>query len=71
MPGAVVTNLFAGSLAGIASTLVCHPLDTIRTRLQTTDAGRFRGVRDVFAYTIKVRGTGGRARLLGRASLTA
>jgi len=28
--------LAAGSVAGMASTMVCHPLDTVRTRLQTS-----------------------------------
>ena len=33
---AVGINLVAGTCGGVASILVCHPLDTIRTRLQTS-----------------------------------
>lgn len=29
-------HVFAGTCGGVASILVCHPLDTIRTRLQTS-----------------------------------
>mmetsp|Transcript_19126 Transcript_19126/g.24121 ORF Transcript_19126/g.24121 Transcript_19126/m.24121 type:complete len:328 (+) Transcript_19126:137-1120(+) len=31
-----VVDIFAGGVAGMVSTVACHPLDTIRTRLQTT-----------------------------------
>eukprot|EP00512_Aurantiochytrium_limacinum_P014407 CAMPEP_0171572320 /NCGR_PEP_ID=MMETSP0961-20121227/4068_1 /TAXON_ID=87120 /ORGANISM="Aurantiochytrium limacinum, Strain ATCCMYA-1381" /LENGTH=342 /DNA_ID=CAMNT_0012127175 /DNA_START=55 /DNA_END=1083 /DNA_ORIENTATION=+ len=37
-----VSVIAAGSVSGVASTLVCHPLDTIRTRLQTEDFIRHR-----------------------------
>lgn len=30
------TSVLAGSVAGMASVVVCHPLDTLRTRLQTS-----------------------------------
>jgi hypothetical protein len=47
-------NLFAGSVAGISATVVCHPLDVIRTRLQTS--GRFRGAIHCASLTVKEEG---------------
>lgn len=35
-------SVLAGSVAGMSSVVVCHPLDTLRTRLQTAP-GRFNG----------------------------
>ena len=49
-------DILAGTSAGIVSVLVCHPLDTIRVRLQTAPAGRFTGVTDVVKQTIKGEG---------------
>lgn len=59
-------DLFAGSLAGMASLVVCYPLDILRTRLQTAEAGRFAGVVDCFLRT--VRGEGPLALYKGMAS---
>jgi solute carrier family 25 carnitine/acylcarnitine transporter 20/29 len=59
-------DLLAGTSAGVVSVLVCHPLDTIRVRLQTAPAGRFTGVGDVVRQTI--RGEGARALYKGIAS---
>ena len=53
MPG-VIDSIIAGSAGGIGSTLVCHPLDTVRTRLQT--ASHFRGALDCFGQTVKNEG---------------
>jgi solute carrier family 25 carnitine/acylcarnitine transporter 20/29 len=47
-------DLFAGGLAGICSLIVCYPLDTMRTRLQTST--RFKGVVDCFVKTLKYEG---------------
>jgi solute carrier family 25 carnitine/acylcarnitine transporter 20/29 len=49
-------DLFAGSLAGMTSLLVCYPLDIVRTRLQTSDASRFKGVIDCFVKTVRGEG---------------
>ncbi len=46
----------AGSIAGMASLVVCYPMDIVRTRLQTTDATRFKGVLDCFVQTVKNEG---------------
>ncbi|TYZ57699.1 hypothetical protein PybrP1_009724 [[Pythium] brassicae (nom. inval.)] len=39
---AAAKSVIAGSVAGMSSVVVCHPLDTLRTRLQTAPA-RFNG----------------------------
>ena len=52
-------DLLAGTCSGVASILVCHPLDTVRVRMQTAEAGRFKGVGDVFASTIRNEGVRG------------
>ncbi|CAM9134262.1 unnamed protein product, partial [Chrysoparadoxa australica] len=57
-------HVAAGSCAGVASTLVCHPMDTIRTRLQAQlavrpDNGRpqrFMGVVSCFRATVSEEG---------------
>lgn len=46
----------SGTSAGLVSVLVCHPLDTIRVRLQTAPKGRFTGISDVVAQTIRHEG---------------
>eukprot|EP00475_Leptophrys_vorax_P039629 TRINITY_DN7186_c0_g1_i1.p1 TRINITY_DN7186_c0_g1~~TRINITY_DN7186_c0_g1_i1.p1 ORF type:complete len:298 (+),score=44.52 TRINITY_DN7186_c0_g1_i1:25-894(+) len=53
---AIGINLLAGSFSGIASTSVCHPLDTLRTRLQASQAGQYAGVLDCFRQTVKNEG---------------
>ena len=45
-------DIVSGTCAGVMSIIVCHPLDTIRVRLQTTTAARFAGVSDVVRQTI-------------------
>lgn len=45
-------SVIAGSVAGMASVVVCHPFDTIRTRLQISPA-RFRGFFDCAKQTIQ------------------
>jgi hypothetical protein len=51
---AALKNLIAGSVSGISATLICHPLDTIRTRLQTSS--KFAGVIDCVRSTAKHEG---------------
>jgi len=53
---AVVRSLIAGSCGGMASILVCHPMDTIRTRLQTTSSSQFSGAIDCALKTINNEG---------------
>lgn len=45
-------SVTAGSVSGMASVVVCHPFDTIRTRLQISPQ-RFRGFFDCAAQTIE------------------
>lgn len=49
-----VKNLLAGSCAGVGSTLICHPLDTVRTRLQTNT--QFRGAFHCMQETVAKEG---------------
>jgi len=48
--------LCAGGLAGIANWLVCIPLDTLKTRLQTAPEGKYSGLGDVFSEVMKHEG---------------
>ncbi len=47
----LVYELMSGTVGGVASIVVCHPLDTIRVRMQTGEAGRFKGVADCVRQT--------------------
>lgn len=38
------THLVAGGIAGLSEALVCHPLDTIKVRMQLSKSGRAKGV---------------------------
>jgi solute carrier family 25 citrate transporter 1 len=38
------THLIAGGVAGLAEALVCHPLDTIKVRMQLSKSRKARGV---------------------------
>ncbi|KAH8098321.1 hypothetical protein JL720_1260 [Aureococcus anophagefferens] len=46
MKSEAARTLVAGTCGGCASILVCHPLDTIRTRLQTAAPGEYAGAWD-------------------------
>jgi solute carrier family 25 (mitochondrial carnitine/acylcarnitine transporter), member 20/29 len=46
----------AGIFSGIAKLSVGHPFDTIKVRLQTTDASHFRGPLDCVVQTLKKEG---------------
>lgn len=51
-----LNNLIAGSIAGMASTVVCHPFDTIRTRLQVDHGKGYEGVWDCTKQAIRKEG---------------
>jgi solute carrier family 25 carnitine/acylcarnitine transporter 20/29 len=53
---AALKDIAAGTAAGLVSVLACHPLDTLRVRLQTAPSGRFTGALDVLAQTVKREG---------------
>ena len=44
-PASVATNLIAGGGAGMMEALVCHPLDTIKVRMQLSRRGRTPGTK--------------------------
>jgi hypothetical protein len=50
-------NLVAGSVAGVAGLVLCHPLDLVRTRLQTST--RYSGPIDCFTRTVREEGVRG------------
>lgn len=55
----VVKDLFCGSLGGLAGTIVSHPMDTIRIRLQLQDSHnkKYKGIVDCARKTIQLEGT--------------
>lgn len=44
-PASAATNLIAGGAAGMMEALVCHPLDTIKVRMQLSRRGRTPGTK--------------------------
>ncbi|KLJ06262.1 hypothetical protein EMPG_10303 [Blastomyces silverae] len=44
-PATVATNLIAGGTAGMMEALVCHPLDTVKVRMQLSKRARAPGVK--------------------------
>ena len=44
-PASAATNLIAGGGAGMMEALVCHPLDTIKVRMQLSRRGRAPGTK--------------------------
>lgn len=44
-PASAATNLVAGGGAGMMEALVCHPLDTIKVRMQLSRRGRTAGTK--------------------------
>ena len=50
--------LIAGSISGMSSVMICHPFDTIRTRLQASP-GRFPTLRPCLTWTLKHEGIRG------------
>ena len=59
--GKMCVDIFAGTIAGINVTLVGHPFDTLKVRLQTqpTQNPIYSGLVDCFKKTIKWEGFGG------------
>jgi solute carrier family 25 carnitine/acylcarnitine transporter 20/29 len=54
-----LTALTAGALAGIAFWPVALPMDTLKSRYQTAEEGRYRNIGDVYNEVIKEDGIGG------------
>jgi len=50
----VLNSLVSGSVAGVVAIIVCHPLDTIRVRLQTSN--KFAGAMDCAIQTVRNEG---------------
>jgi solute carrier family 25 carnitine/acylcarnitine transporter 20/29 len=57
----VIKSLTAGTFAGMAQVFIGHPLDTVKTRLQTQDAAnpRYKGGWDCFSKTLQQEGVRG------------
>ena len=60
-------NSLSGTAGGIGITLVGHPFDTLKVRLQTqpVDKPIYRGLTDCFVKTMKWEGIGGLYRGVG------
>ena len=56
MKSEAARTLVAGTCGGCASILVCHPLDTIRTRLQTAAPGEYAGAWDCAVASVRAEG---------------
>ena len=48
----VYNSLLAGSVAGIASTIVCHPFDVLRVKMQSASLATATGVIGTFRHTV-------------------
>jgi len=60
-------NSLSGTAGGIGITLVGHPFDTLKVRLQTQPVAKpiYRGLTDCFVKTMKWEGIGGLYRGVG------
>jgi hypothetical protein len=58
-------HLVAGGVAGLCEALACHPLDTIKVRMQLSTRARLPGVRLPVTQIVSNR-SGQKARLLYR-----
>ena len=58
----VQSNTLASATAGLVGRLFCHPIDTIKAKLQISDKG---SIRDVIRSTIKKEGLQGFYRGVG------
>eukprot|EP00041_Stephanoeca_diplocostata_P002174 m.24094 g.24094 ORF g.24094 m.24094 type:complete len:268 (+) comp13013_c0_seq6:219-1022(+) len=54
-----VKNFLAGGAGGMSLVFVGHPLDTIKVKLQTAEAGQYSGIVDVARKTMKADGVFG------------
>src|SRR5690242_5815735 len=54
----IYKSIIAGSISGMTSVIICHPLDTIRTRLQTSPK-RFNGFFHSCYLTLRYEGING------------
>ncbi len=50
-------NILSSATAGVVGRLFCHPIDTIKSKLQANDS--FRGMTDVVKTTIRNEGVAG------------
>lgn len=55
----MISDVFAGTVGGIAVVIVGHPFDTTKTRLQTAPSGFYRNTIDCVRKTIQWEGTKG------------
>jgi len=64
-------NLISGTAGGIGITLVGHPFDTLKVRLQTQPVHKpvYRGLADCFMKTMKWEGFGGLYKGVGELTL--
>jgi ABC-type proline/glycine betaine transport system permease subunit len=44
----VVTHLTAGSISGVIATVICSPIDVIKTRLMNMKEGQYKGFSFLF-----------------------
>ena len=50
------SDLIAGSMGGAAQVVVGQPLDTVKTRAQTSPRGMFKGPMDILTQTVRKEG---------------
>jgi hypothetical protein len=50
-------NILSSATAGVVGRLFCHPIDTVKSKLQASDS--FRGMTDVVRTTIRNEGIAG------------
>lgn len=58
-PSRAYLSYLAGVASGITKSLVGHPFDTVKLRMQTEETGRFRGPFDCLIKTVKFEGMRG------------
>eukprot|EP00931_Biecheleriopsis_adriatica_P008555 TRINITY_DN109711_c0_g1_i1.p1 TRINITY_DN109711_c0_g1~~TRINITY_DN109711_c0_g1_i1.p1 ORF type:complete len:329 (+),score=52.99 TRINITY_DN109711_c0_g1_i1:26-988(+) len=60
-----VHTMCGSALSGLISRIVCHPLDTIKSRLQSASGGHYTGIRHCFRSTFAEEGARGLYRGFG------
>lgn len=55
----MISDVFAGTVGGVAVVLVGHPFDTTKTRLQTAPSGFYQNTIDCVRKTLQWEGTSG------------